>query len=268
MLILDKVHEARAEEMKHDESITMWKRLPRPDLPKNFYQACVKTRTLGPVKAHKNQPNSVTFVGLLDPVDACDYGLDGFTVPVETLFIPDARKDYERVVTAMEKHMLLEQRLAEAEVRTRELLIDGTISDKTTREQLIEKQRREQISAEDSEAAAAEAAIAAARHCDIAQLEDALACDIPVDTTDERGNTLFMIACQQGSKQIAKFLLRRGANINAQNIQGNTALHFCYTFGHIALAQYLASKGADERILNVFNMTCYEGTEPGRLADL
>lgn len=43
---------------------------------------------------------------------------------------------------------------------------------------------------------------------------------IPVDYTDAAGNTLLQIACQNGNKRIAKLCLRRGANINHQNVRG------------------------------------------------
>jgi ankyrin repeat protein len=46
---------------------------------------------------------------------------------------------------------------------------------------------------------------------------------------DEYGNTILVIACQNGNKRIAKAVLRRGADINARNYRGNTPLHYCYT---------------------------------------
>ena len=83
---------------------------------------------------------------------------------------------------------------------------------------------------------------------------------INVETQDEFGNTLFILACQQGSsKKMIKFLLRRGANIDAQNHTGNTALHYLYEYEHTELADYLLSKGADDSLLNSHGFTCYEG---------
>ena len=58
---------------------------------------------------------------------------------------------------------------------------------------------------------------------------------------------------------MCKFLLRRGANINIQNLSGNTALHYCYAYSNLELADYLKSKGADDSIINVDGLTCYEG---------
>ena len=82
---------------------------------------------------------------------------------------------------------------------------------------------------------------------------------VVAETTDEHGNTLIILAAQQGSKRICKFLLRRGSNVNAQNNVGNTALHFCYAYNKDDLAEYLKSKGAQDNLLNMDGLTCYEG---------
>jgi ankyrin repeat protein len=59
---------------------------------------------------------------------------------------------------------------------------------------------------------------------------------LPVDSKDRFGNTALMVACQSGSKKMIKVSLRFGANLNAQNFKGNTALHFCFAFNYIPLA--------------------------------
>ncbi|GMF13135.1 unnamed protein product [Phytophthora lilii] len=41
---------------------------------------------------------------------------------------------------------------------------------------------------------------------------------VPVNSRDSFGNTLLSIACQNGLKRIVKLALRRGANINSQNV--------------------------------------------------
>ena len=60
---------------------------------------------------------------------------------------------------------------------------------------------------------------------------------------------------------MVKFLLRRGANINAQNHMGNTILFYLHEYGHLELAKYLLRKGADDSILNRDGLTCYEGVK-------
>mmetsp|Transcript_897 Transcript_897/g.1153 ORF Transcript_897/g.1153 Transcript_897/m.1153 type:complete len:638 (+) Transcript_897:19-1932(+) len=75
--------------------------------------------------------------------------------------------------------------------------------------------------------------------------------NFPIDTTDAHGNTLLLVACQNGLKRVVKLALRSGADINIQNNSGNTALHFCYLFGFgQALGKFLIEQGADETLLN------------------
>lgn len=47
-----------------------------------------------------------------------------------------------------------------------------------------------------------------------------------VDVTDSRGNTLLSIAAQFGCYEICNLLIKEGANVNTQNNQGNTPLHY------------------------------------------
>ncbi|RYY70187.1 ankyrin repeat domain-containing protein [archaeon] len=65
---------------------------------------------------------------------------------------------------------------------------------------------------------------------------------MPIHLLDSHGNTLLILAAQQGSKRMCKFLLRRGANINMQNLVGNTCLHYCYAYSQRELAEYLKKK--------------------------
>lgn len=103
-------------------------------------------------------------------------------------------------------------------------------------------------------------AILAVKNHNLKALEELLDTqNVPVDTRDLHGNTLFILACQQGSKRQAKFLLRRGANINAQNNSGCTCLHFLYEYRHNELAEYLQRKGADTSVLSVAGLTVFEG---------
>ena len=52
--------------------------------------------------------------------------------------------------------------------------------------------------------------------------------------------------------------MRRNAALNAQNSQGFSALHFCYRFGHIKLAEYLISKGGDPGLRDYNGRQCHE----------
>jgi hypothetical protein len=66
------------------------------------------------------------------------------------------------------------------------------------------------------------------RHGRAGDIEAILDRGMPVDVRDGFGNTLLIIACQNGNKRVAKALLRRGANINSRNYKGNTPLHYCF----------------------------------------
>jgi ankyrin repeat protein len=130
-----------------------------------------------------------------------------------------------------------------APVATEDLIMFGEVKEVTTADALIARQYREDLKGNaDPRDEAIEKAIRAAKSNNVAMMEDALEEDIQIDTTDSNGNSLFMIAAQQNSKRMCKFLLRRGANINFQSTAGNTALHFCYAFDFKDLAEYLKSK--------------------------
>ena len=101
--------------------------------------------------------------------------------------------------------------------------------------------------------------IANNRHADV---KEQLERGMTPHCTDRHGNTPLHIACQHGLRRIVKSLLRVGADINAGNREGNTPLHMCYAYHYEELGDYLKSKGANDRKLNVFNMSCYDGLKP------
>jgi ankyrin repeat protein len=99
------------------------------------------------------------------------------------------------------------------------------------------------------------------RHGKADKVDALLLRGVNVNTRDENGNTILAVACQNGNKRLVKVALRYGAQINACNFKGNTALHFCYRYGYSdSLGSYLIGKGADKRIRNV------EGCTPEDLA--
>ena len=66
-----------------------------------------------------------------------------------------------------------------------------------------------------------------------------------MDTKDEAGNTLLIIAANKNSFPIIKFLVNNGVNINEMNPVGMTALNKAIYYGHNEIANFLISKGAD-----------------------
>ena len=86
---------------------------------------------------------------------------------------------------------------------------------------------------------------------------------MPVNARDPHGNTLVMVACQNGQKRIVKLAMRYNAELNLRNRSGNTALHFCFMYAYYNLGEYLISKGADDTIINFQQQNCYEAGESG-----
>jgi ankyrin repeat protein len=91
---------------------------------------------------------------------------------------------------------------------------------------------------------------------------------VPIDYTDQWGNTLLHIAAQNGNKNMVKFCLRLGADINTVNGVGQSPLHFAFGYGYSELGEYLISKGADDSIRNRWGLTCYEGLCASDVDDL
>ena len=58
---------------------------------------------------------------------------------------------------------------------------------------------------------------------------------------------------------MAKLFVRMGADVNAINNRGNTALHYCFAYEYRQLGEFLISCGADDCIANRAGLTCYDG---------
>ena len=78
------------------------------------------------------------------------------------------------------------------------------------------------------------------------------------DERDDFGNTMLIVAAQNNRKRITKALIEFGTPLNAQNDEGQTALH-CYEFGYTVLAEYIVSKGGNLCIPNAAGMLPREG---------
>jgi len=99
----------------------------------------------------------------------------------------------------------------------------------------------------------------AQRHGRFDEVQKAIDGGFDVSQKDDNGNSLLSIAAQNGLKGGVKLCLRNKADINAKNRTGNTALHYCFKYGHSGLGAYLIKKGADDTILNNAGLTVYEG---------
>jgi hypothetical protein len=101
-----------------------------------------------------------------------------------------------------------------------------------------------------------------ARHNKPKDVEELLDQGVSPDARDAFGNTLLIIASQNGHKPIMKLLIKRSCDLNAQNNKGQTPLHFCFAYGYTDLGEWLVSKGANDQIRNMYGLTCYEGLGP------
>ena len=64
------------------------------------------------------------------------------------------------------------------------------------------------------------------------------------------GNTLLIISAREGNSIISKFLCEKGIEVNAQNNEGNTALHYAIGSQFYSIADILTRYGAREDISN------------------
>ena len=94
------------------------------------------------------------------------------------------------------------------------------------------------------------------------RLSEALDLGFPVDTADQYGNTLLLLASQQTNQRIVEMLLDRRANINHQNNLGNTPLHYAMAYDTDgALGEYLIGRGSDDMLENKMGLSPYDGLE-------
>ncbi|KAK1947931.1 Acyl-CoA-binding domain-containing protein 2 [Phytophthora citrophthora] len=99
-----------------------------------------------------------------------------------------------------------------------------------------------------------------ARNGRMKRLVESLDAGFPIDSEDDKGNTLLLLACQNVNQKMVELLVTRRANINHRNAQGNTPLHFAMAYdGEGVLGEYLISHGADDTIENNSGLTAYDG---------
>ena len=81
---------------------------------------------------------------------------------------------------------------------------------------------------------------------------------VPVDAADKDGRTSLHVAAAEGLLRMCTYLLKRGADPNAQTCTGQTPLHFAAAAARnekepgecAAVVQLLISEGADTTLKN------------------
>ncbi|RLN51939.1 hypothetical protein BBJ29_002930 [Phytophthora kernoviae] len=99
-----------------------------------------------------------------------------------------------------------------------------------------------------------------ARNGRMKRLVESLDAGFPIDSEDDKANTLLLLACQNVNQRMVELLVTRRANVNHRNAQGNTPLHFAMAYdGEGVLGEYLIAHGADDTIENNSGLTPYDG---------
>lgn len=77
-----------------------------------------------------------------------------------------------------------------------------------------------------------------------------------IDGRDGEGMTPYLLACEYGQTEVARELVKRGADVSARNNQGETALHLAVKHAPIEMIKSLIEQGAD------VNATTHDGRTP------
>lgn len=82
-----------------------------------------------------------------------------------------------------------------------------------------------------------------------------------VDAVDGSGNTALMGVCFKGHKEIAEVLVKAGANVNHVNSMGATSLIYAATFNKVGIAKILLENGADIRFKDARGNTALDNAK-------
>ena len=85
----------------------------------------------------------------------------------------------------------------------------------------------------------------AAINGDIATIQDLINKGADVNAADNNGFTALEGASQHGHLEIVRLLVEKGANVNTKTEKGHTALMAAAQYGHSNIVQFLLDKGAD-----------------------
>lgn len=97
--------------------------------------------------------------------------------------------------------------------------------------------------------------LASATKKDWSAVKELLASGTAVDTKDERGRTILMLAAVQNNEELFDFLIAKGANPNARSLEGETPLLMAAKAGSKKMVDYLIEKGADPAATDNFGRT-------------
>lgn len=75
------------------------------------------------------------------------------------------------------------------------------------------------------------------------------------------GNSPLHITCQNGHEEMTKVLIEAGANVNAKNGKGQTALHMAMSYDYYRVVVMLLEGGADKEQRNDDGIPAIKGLE-------
>jgi ankyrin repeat protein len=85
----------------------------------------------------------------------------------------------------------------------------------------------------------------ASKHGHVKSARILIECGADVTAENEDGETPLYLASQEGHVEIARMLIEHGASVMAQNEDGNTPLHLASFLGRMEIARMLIEHGAD-----------------------
>ena len=82
--------------------------------------------------------------------------------------------------------------------------------------------------------------------------------NIDLNYQDNDGNTFLILSIKNGLNKLTKFLLEKGSNVNIQNKEGNSALHYALSGKNFVIADLLRKYGALENTVNKLGYTPWD----------
>lgn len=79
-----------------------------------------------------------------------------------------------------------------------------------------------------------------------------------IEEKDIKGNTLLNLAVQFNTSSIAEFLIMEGSDINTQNEEMNSPLHYALKHNNYFLSNLLITNKADEYLVNIKGLTPWQ----------
>ena len=104
----------------------------------------------------------------------------------------------------------------------------------------------------------------AAKNGDLDGGQRAIASGANVNATNETGISALYIAAGLGHKELTKLLIEKGANVNAKTSGGFTPLMQAALTGQVEIAQMLLDAGADATVTDIANKNAVDYAPPDR----